>query len=95
MAREAVRRHDEKRALALDAPSSSSDDDSIKAPISPHREECKEAPAEDDYEPYRAKLDGTQTPAQYVRERQPAIVVLGAMGAAPVSYTHLTLPTKA
>ena len=29
-----------------------------------------------------AKLDGTQTPAQYVRERQPAIVVLGAMGAA-------------
>ena len=82
LAREAVRRHDEKHALALDPPSSSSDDDSIKAPISPHREECKEAPAEDDYEPYRAKLDGTQTPAQYVRERQPAIVVLGAMGAA-------------
>ena len=80
LAREAVRRHDEKHALALDPPSSSSDEDSMKAPISPHREECKEAPAEDDYEPYRAKLDGTQTPAQYVRERQPAIVVLGAMG---------------
>ncbi|CAH0375486.1 unnamed protein product [Pelagomonas calceolata] len=82
LVREAVRQHDEQAPPPLTLDTSSSSDEHTEPPISPYREECKEAPAEDAYEPYRAKLDGTQTPAQYVRERQPAIVVLGAMGAA-------------
>ena len=49
LVREAVRQHDEKPTLTLDPPTSSSSDD--EGPISPYREECKEAPAEDVYEP--------------------------------------------
>ncbi len=79
LVREAVRQHDEKPQLVLDT-SSTSDEDSMKAPISPYREECKEAPAEDAYEPYRAKLDGSKTPKQYIGERQSSILLLGAMG---------------
>ena len=81
LVREAVRQHDEQKPPPLTLESSSSDEDSLKAPISPYREECKEAPAEDAYEPYRAKLDGSKTPAQYVRERQSSILLLGALGA--------------
>jgi hypothetical protein len=81
LVREAVRQHDEKKPPPLTLESSSSDDDSLKAPISPYREECKEAPVDEVYEPYRAKLDGSKTPKQYIGERQSSILLLGAMGA--------------
>ena len=51
LVREAVRQHDEQAPPPLTLDTSSSSDEHTEPPISPHREECKEAPAEDVYEP--------------------------------------------